>query len=288
MRFIVCAALALIPIACSPESNDGGASENSSGGAPGVADPGARHPVREYFSFARTDATSFAAFHLETGEPYAERRLSGPILDLDWDEVSSRLLVVEASPEVDESVILAFRYRDGAFELDSSSPRFSPESRVIALFGQTLALSEDMGVSWSLLDGDLQPVRPSKAIARPAGFRRIPGEVMALDPHGLDEQGGDSDVLLGVKCAGAWEVGSFSVPAPGRPASRLAWDSESDRTFLVQQSGSAFDVVELSSTRPIGSFRREIEDASGELVEVVIDGDTLIALLSRDGHPERS
>jgi hypothetical protein len=270
----------------------------SSSSVPGQAPPESenhRPPVTLSVShgigFART-AKGFAAFDVASGVAIADVELGGAIVDLDWDEARSRLLVVELLPELEESVVHSFGFANDTWKLLHTSSSFVPETRVVAGFGQALALSEDLGVSWSLLGPELEPTSFPGVLGRPSSITfRSQTEVVALDPHGGDASA-YLDIVRRVRLDSQSLVESITFEAEGRPQSRWTLVDEGRRALVVRKMDAAtsFQIGRIELGSPLKApdfYRRVVPGAHGSLVDVVFDQkrSAVVALLSRAAFP---
>lgn len=289
--------LLLVPgfICCSsssPETSPPGPKNSTPPGL--VAFPGLLDDMSNHIGFARVGGSSFAAFDLETGASIAEARLDGAVIDLEWDGVHSRLLVVSLIGEGEQSNVSAFELRGGDWKHVASSQEFSTATYVIASHGTVVVMSEDMGVSWSLLGPELEPLGMPKVLGRPSGIAPLSStELVALDPNGGDANGYE-DLLRRVRLEPMSEVERVGFPAMGRPASRWALVEPGRVAAVVRkhESKPAFEVggVELGALLEAPSFTfRDVPDATGALAAVSYDParNELIALLSEGNGPGR-
>lgn len=255
-----------------------------------VAVPGIVEGMSNHIGIARVGGSGFAAFDLSTGASIAEAKLEGALVDLDWDAVHSRLLVVSLIGEGEQSNVSAWELASGSWKHVATSKEFSIATYVVASHGHALVLSEDMGVSWSLLDAQLQPLGMPKVLGRPSGLAPLSStELVALDPNGGDASGYE-DLLRRVKLDPLSELERVGFSAVDRPASRWAIVQPGRVAAVVRKHASeaAFEVggVELGVTLAAPIFtRREVPNATGTLAAVVYDPgrNELISLLASDG-----
>lgn len=241
----------------------------------------------------RTGERGVVLFDGASGNPSFTHDVGGLILDLFVD--GDRLLVATSDDQLETSVVRSFRIGQAGLSDGAESEPLGPGARLFDLPPFTLVMTEEMAVSWSLLDADLVAVAPSKAIVRPASLilARAHGkaEWLALSPTGFDA-GEYFDSLVAGSFEAGWKLDFHSVKAPGRPGSRLARAAGSERGYLVRKhaDSESFELGELSLTQPgpPESFRSFIvAGALGELESVEIDASrgVLLALLSRGAAP---
>lgn len=241
-------------------------------------------------AFARKGQSQVAAFDPVSGAVRSTTVVGEVVLDLVRD--GDRLLVATSTEQLDASEIRAFRVTEGKLELLGESEPLGPGARVFPFPPHTLVLTEDMAVTWSLLDAELALVPSSKAVARPASLvlTRAQGRsrLLALSRTGL-EAGQYFDMLIEADFESGWQLDLHSVPAPGRPSSRLGRAPDRDEVYLVRKQADedSLEVGELSATEPAPpkSFRKvPVPGGIGsiEAVEVDPEREALLVLLSRE------
>lgn len=252
-----------------------------------VAVPGVLDSMSDRIGFARVGLTGFAAFDLETGASLAEATLDGAVIDLDWDELHSKLLVVSLTAEGEEANVSSFELESGSWTPIATSKPLPAGTHVVVNHGTVIALSEDVGVSWCVLDDALAPVSTSKLLGRPSGIASVsPTELWTLDPNGGDATGYE-DLLRSVRLSPLSELERIAFPAPERPASR--WTAlDAGRTLMLvrkREAETSFELgkVTLGSTLHAPVFtRRDVPAATGALAALSFDParKSLVALLS--------
>lgn len=252
-----------------------------------VAVPGIVETLSDRIAFARVNLAGFAAFDLETGASIAEAELEGAVIDLAWDAVHSRLLVVSLIGEGEQSNVSAFELTGGDWKRVATSKEFSAGTYVVTSQGTVVVMSEDIGVSWSILGSSLEPLGMPEVLGRPSGVVALSSsELVALDPNGGSADGYE-DLLRRVRLEPLAELERVGFPAVARPASRWAVVEPGRVAAVVRKrdSEAAFETggVELQGPLQAPSFlRREVPNATGTLAAVSYDParNTLIALLS--------
>lgn len=239
-------------------------------------------------AFARKGQSLVAAFDPASGAVRSTTVVGEVVLDFVRD--GDRLLVATSSGQLETSAIRAFRVTENKLELLGESEPLGPGARVFPFPPHTLVLTEDMAVTWSLLDAELAQVPSSKAVARPASLvlSRSPSRLLALSRTGF-EAGQYFDTLIEAEFAAGWQLDFHGVPAPGRPSSRLGRAADRDQVYLVrkQADDDSLEVGELSvkAPAPPASFRSvQVPGGIGsiEAVEVDPELEVLLVLLSRE------
>jgi hypothetical protein len=293
-RFVLRALVACVLVSCSGEPF------RYQPGAQAISDAGSvtRAPVPQspvgtlpwpHVGFARRGSSEIVAFDPATGATFASQSLAGIILDLAWDP-RGRLLALERDTTLEESRVRAFSFGAGGFVETAASEPIAPEARVAPFGAHTLLMAEDMGVSWTLLDDELKPVAPSHHAVRPSGLLFAGDALLALNPT-LFEAGTYADQIVRARFDEAWQIETESVPAEGRPESRLARLDEDEALVVRKQSEeSRFELARIGVTEassPVAFVHLLIPGAIGSLEAVLVLGGrpVLVALLGRNQDP---
>jgi hypothetical protein len=253
-----------------------------------VAGPALSVPPRPIErAFARKGPSQLAEIDARTGRVLSATVAGAVFRDLIRD--GERLALAISGDDLESTTVRALRVADGAIAPAGESDPLGAGGRLFAFPPFTLVLTEDMAVTWSLLDGDLRLVPGSKAVARPASLllSSEPSQLLALSPTGYDA-GEYSDTLVVARFDATWQLDFQSIPAPGRPSSRLAGAPDRDEAYLVRKHASAYDfelaeISRVTPTAPSGFRTVSIPGALGEIEDVVVaaDRDALLVLLSR-------
>jgi len=255
------------------------------------ATPTVTRPPEKELAAAVRGAQEVVVFEIASGHAVAARSFGGAVIDLAWDAHARGLWVLEGDGDGDES--RAHRFALGAQDLEwvASSEPFAPSARVLPLGETALLLTEDMGTTWTLLDGGLAVLAPSKLVAKPNSLHAVASRgserVCAL-ATGLAANALPVDVLVTGSFAGGWHVTKTELAAPGRPESRLAFTPEREGAWLVRKQDDEPRFIVGSLDLPQGVAEpvwavRSVAGAVGHFEEVVVDVEqtALIALLSR-------
>jgi len=238
--------------------------------------------------FARRGKAQVVAFDAERGTPVAELSLGRVILDL--AQRGRRVFVVSSDDDLESSRVDAFELRLGEFQAVATSDAYGPNGRLVGLGARSALLTEDMAVTWTLLDEGLFSAGPSKALYKPSScveFERPEPLLVGLSPTGI-EAGVPADTLHVTRFAGSWVVESSSLPAPDRPASFVTRGSRPGEVSVVRKATGAtrFELADLGSppalqAQPFESV--DVPGANGELVAVTTEPTTgrIFALLGR-------
>lgn len=246
-----------------------------------------RHTER---AFARKGPSLIAELDAQTGRVISTTVAGAVLRDLARD--GDRLVAAISGDDLESTTVRALEVQEGKIAPAGESDPLGPGGRLFALPPFTLALTEDMAVTWSLLDAELALVPSSKAVARPASLvlTRAQGRsrLLALSRTGL-EAGQYFDMLIEADFESGWQLDLHSVPAPGRPSSRLGRAPDRDEVYLVRKQADedSLEVGELSATEPAPpkSFRNvPVPGGIGsiEAVEVDPEREALLVLLSRE------
>ena len=285
----------LVLTACAGEPFRAVAEEHDAGPGPATipADPAIGPPVSSVApspkkrAYARSGPSQVAAFDPATGHVLSTTVVGEVVGDLVLD--GSRLLAATSPNDLETSRVRAFDIVDGQLSLVGESDELGPGARLFPFPPYVLVLTEDMAVTWSLLDSALRLVPGSQAINRPSSLvsASVPGRLLSLSSTGFDA-GETFDSLLVARFDSQWQIDFHSIPAPGRPSSRLAGAEDRDEAYLVRkhEDGSQIEIAEISRVDPAvpTSFRSvTVPGAKGsiECVEVAADRDALVLLLSR-------
>lgn len=282
-------------VACSGPSvtgehtpEDGGSSVSRDGpNEHALVPPPPAQPVS--VGFSRHFGGGLAAFDRQSGAVLATHALPGAIVDLAWHPRREQLLVVRTEGALDACAVEALRFGEGGFEPVATSEPLSGSVRVHVWGERVLAFAEEIGTSWWLLDETLQAEAPGKALFRPAGLAPAPGgdALFGLDAHRY-ENGTDEDAIVRLGFTGQWQLEEWPLPAPGRPASRLADSTEPDTFWLVRKldPGNRFELAEIDALAPVApaSFVHVTVPVTGSLQGVVVEPieQALVATLSND------
>jgi len=273
-------------------------SQSEDAAAPGLATLPVQHELgpptfsaveRSELAFARKGQSQVAAIEAATGRVLSTTVVGDVVLDLARE--GDRLLVATSSDALESSTVRAFRIGESSLVAAAESAPLGSGARLFPFQPHTLVLTEDMAVTWSVLDADLAQIPPSKALVRPSGLAlgRDGGEthLLALATTGF-EKGQYFDTLVGARFDAGWTFEYASVPAAGRPSSRLARAEGRDEVYLVRKLADAWaiEIGELPGAEPAvpKSFRTAIvPGALGriEAVEVDANREVLLVLLSR-------
>ncbi|MCC6901998.1 MAG: hypothetical protein IT377_23705 [Polyangiaceae bacterium] len=243
-----------------------------------------RHTER---AFARKGPSLIAELDAQTGRVISTTVAGAVLRDLARD--GDRLVAAISGDDLESTTVRALEVQEGKIAPAGESDPLGPGGRLFALPPFTLALTEDMAVTWSLLDADLRLVPGSQAVARPASLvaSTLPLQLLALSPTGYDS-GDYSDTLVVARFDETWQLDFHSIPAPGRPSSRLAGAPDRDEAYLVRKHTDSYDLelAEISRVTPAvpATFRTvSVPGALGEVEDVVVaaDRDLLLVLLSR-------
>ncbi len=187
-------------------------------------------------AFGAHEAGGVVAFDVASGRELARLALEGPIADLVWDGSRSRLLASVRDPVLDGARVVRLSWDGTALSVEQRSELFSGDVRVHADAASTLALSREMGTTWTLLDDSLGAVGLGKHLFTPSGLLGAGDQRRWL---GLDasafEDGDDADALVSVTLNRVWSSERWVLPAPGRPASLLVHAPGQDEAWLLRQ-----------------------------------------------------
>lgn len=269
------------------EEHDAGHGQATLPADPAIGPPMSSLAPKPTHAYARKGQNQVATIDSATGRVLSTTVVGEVVGDLVID--GSRLLVATSTADLGTSTVRAFDVVDGQLSLVGESALLGPGARVFPFAPYVLVLTEDMAVTWSLLDAKLQLVPGSQAVSRPASLvsSTVPGRLLSLSSTGFDA-GETIDTLLVASFDMQWQLDFLSIPAPGRPSSRLAGAADRDEAYLVRkhEDGAQIEIAEISRVQPAvpASFRSvTVPGASGsiECVEVDADRDALVVLLSR-------
>lgn len=224
--------------------------------------PPPREGVMHVTAFGRHADGGVVAFDVASGRELARLALEGPLLDLVWDAARRRLLAAVQDPEMDAARVVALRWNGAELTVFQRSELFSGDVRVHADAASTLALSRELGTTWTLLDDALSPEGLGKAWFAPSGLYNVGRERrwIGLDASAF-EDGRDADAIVSVSHAPTWQAERWILPAPGRPASVLVSAPDLDEAWLVRQhDGDARALV--GQTLTVSPFAPELRSVS--------------------------
>ena len=163
----------LVLTACAGEPFRAVAEEHDAGPGPATipADPAIGPPVSSVApspkkrAYARSGPSQVAAFDPATGHVLSTTVVGEVVGDLVLD--GSRLLAATSPNDLETSRVRAFDIVDGQLSLVGESNELGPGARLFPFPPYVLVLTEDMAVTWSLLDSALRLVPGSQAINRP-------------------------------------------------------------------------------------------------------------------------
>jgi hypothetical protein len=239
--------------------------------------------------FARKGESQLACLDAATGRVSSTRVVGDVVLDVARD--GDRLLVATSTDDLETSRVRAFHLEDGDLVPQGESEALGPGAHLFPYPPFTLVATEDMAVKWSLLGADLSLVPSSKAVARPASLvtTRVAGQtrLLALSTTGY-EAGEHSDTLVSAYFDEEWQLEYASIPAPGRPSSRLVSAPGRDEVYLVRKLVDSdlvtFGEIETSSPgAPTALATVSVPGATGSIEAAVLDPEreALLLLLSR-------
>jgi hypothetical protein len=189
-------------------------------------------------AFGAHEAGGVVAFDVASGRELARLALEGPLLDLVWDSARSRLLAAVQEPVLDAARVVQLSWDGAALSVVHRSEPFTGDVRVHTDAASTLALSREMGTTWTPLDDSLGAEGLGKHLYTPAGLVGVPAgdrlTWLGLDASAF-EDGDDADALVSVTFKRVWSTERWLLPAPGRPASLLVHAPGLDEAWLVRQ-----------------------------------------------------
>lgn len=232
-------------------------------------------------------ASELVVFDPISGQPSASVELGGPIVDLSWHGPSGRLLVLEATPELDATRARSFVLGRAGLVLVSSSPPFGPDARILGVAAGALLVTNEMGASFTALDPGLSPAGPTKLVAKPESLHSLGDAWDALALARAGSAGADADRFSVASFENGWHVESTEWPAPQRPVSRLAPVSPGRGHLVRKWMDSPRFALANFPGEPVFTFRAAEVLPSAELEEVAWDAEqrALVALLSRPARP---
>lgn len=193
--------------------------------------------------FARHPSGDLVAFDPTTGYQLKRHPFGFEIIDLDWDESTSRLLVTSVEQfDVEGSRVHAFSFDGSELTHEASSEVFPGEVRVLSSKARVLVVGVELGSEWYELDADLSVVGQSGALPQPLLVAE-PGAVSVLALRRETQ----ADVVYQVSgFAAGWSSVELALPPRG-----VVIATGGERSWFLER-GDSPEGFELASLDTIG------------------------------------